>query len=70
MQFDLKFPTFYKYGCLFFLGRRIAELEIHIAVAQLVRNFRIDYTDDEPLKYTVQLFYYPKQDMNLVFSNL
>ena len=53
-----------------FLGRRIAELEIHIAVAQLVRNFRIDYTDDEPLKYIVQLFFYPKQDMNLVFSNL
>ena len=55
---------------IFVAGRRVAELEMHIVLAQLMRNFNINFTEDKPLKYVVNLFYYPERKMNLTFTDL
>ena len=54
----------------FVAGRRVAELEMHIVLAQLMRNFKINFTEDKPLKYVVNLCYYPERKMDLTFSDL
>ena len=48
----------------------MAELEMHIALAQLIRNFRIDYRDDQPLDFEQRLFVYPERRMDLAFVDL
>ena len=49
------------------VGRRIAELEMHIALAQLIRNFNIEYRDEQPLNFIQKLFVYPERQMDLAF---
>ena len=34
-------------------GRRVAELELHIALSQLIRTFRVDFRDDKPMDYVL-----------------
>ena len=43
---------------------------MHIVLAQVVKNFDIRYTEDEPLKYIFNFFYCPEREMNLVFKDL
>ena len=52
------------------IGRRVAELELHIALSQLVKNFRFDFRDDEPLNFIQQIFVYPERQMDLAFTDL
>ena len=40
---------------------------MHILLAQLVRNFRIEFREEEPIKYITKLFYGPERKMNLAF---
>ena len=32
-------------------GRRVAQLELHIALSHLIRNFEIEYLDNSPMGY-------------------
>ncbi len=32
-------------------GRRLAELELHIALAHLIREYKVDCLDDKPMGY-------------------
>ncbi len=45
-------------------GRRVAELEMHILLSQVVRNFKIQYREEEPLKFNTKLFYGPARQMD------
>lgn len=58
------------YIYIFFLGRRVAELEMHVLLAQLVRNFKIEFREEEPIKFITKLFYGPGRQMNLAFVDL
>ena len=48
-------------------GRRIAELEMHIALAQLIRNFKLEFRDEQPLNFIQKLFLHPERRMDLAF---
>ena len=52
------------------IGRRVAELEMHILLAQLMRNFKIEYREDEPIEFVAKLFYGPARQMDLAFVNI
>ena len=54
----------------YFVGRRVAELQIHIAVAQLMKNFRVEFRDDHPVGYVQQILIYPDRRMDLAFIAL
>ena len=41
------------------VGQRVAELEMHILLAQLIRNYKLEYRNKEPLEFTNKLLYVP-----------
>ena len=43
---------------------------MHILLAQLVRNFRIEFREEEPIKFINKLFFVPGRRMDLAFVNL
>ena len=47
------------------LGRRVAELELHIALAHLMRNFRVEYPAESPLGYIIKHTLVPDRRMDL-----
>ena len=49
------------------VGRRIAELEMHIALAHLIRNFKLEYREEQPLNFVQKMFIYPERQMDLAF---
>lgn len=51
-------------------GRRVAELELHIALAQLIKNFRVEYRDEKPMDYIQTLFLVPERRLDLAFVDL
>lgn len=51
-------------------GRRVAELELHIAVSQIVRNFRLVFSDHTPLRMKLRLFLVPDRAVNLAFVDV
>ena len=55
---------------LFPPGRRVAELEMHILLAQMMRNFRIEYRKKEPMEFENQLVFRPARKMNLALVDL
>ena len=51
-------------------GRRVAELELHIALSQLIRTFSVEFKDDKPMDYVQNLFLIPERRFDLVFTDL
>ena len=51
----------------FMTGRRVAELELHIALAQIVRNFRLVFPDSTPVRMKLRLFVIPDRAVKLAF---
>ena len=51
-------------------GRRIAELEMHILLAQLMKNFKIEYHDEKPMEFANKLFYGPARQLDLAFVDI
>ena len=44
---------------------------MHILLAQLMRNFKIEYREEEPMEYdTAKMFYGPTKQMNLAFIDI
>ena len=37
-------------------GHRIAELELHIALAHMMKNFKVEYQEDTPMDYIEEVF--------------
>ena len=52
-------------------GRRIAELELHIALAHMVKNFKVEYPENTPMDYIEEVFQVvPEKKINLVFKDV
>ena len=52
-------------------GRRIAELELHIALAHMMKNFKVEYQEDTPMDYIEEVFQVvPDRKINLVFKDV
>ena len=52
------------------VGRRVAELELHIALARIISSFNVSYTDTTPIDIAVKLFLIPKTSLNLKFDDI
>lgn len=52
------------------VGRRIAVMELYIALAQIMKTFRVQYRDPEPMEPTQKLFINPERQLNLAFIDL
>ncbi|KAE8745657.1 Cytochrome P450 CYP301 [Frankliniella occidentalis] len=52
----------YGYGARMCLGRRFADLEMHVLLAKLVRKFRLEY-HHRPLDYQVTFMYAPEGEL-------
>ena len=52
---------------LSFAGRRIAELELRIALAQLMRKYRVDYLDESPMGYVQNIDLKPDRQLDIAF---
>ena len=50
-------------------GRRVAELEMHVLLAQLIKNFKIEYREDKPIEFIIKLFNRPERQMDLAFTD-
>ncbi len=51
-------------------GRRLAELELHIALAHLVREYKMDFLDDKPMGYIQNFLVKPERQLDLTFKKL
>ena len=51
-------------------GRRLAELELHIALAHLIREYKVDCLDKEPMGYMMKALLKPDKQLNLTFNKL
>ena len=54
----------------YYTGRRVAELEMHILVAQLVKNFKIEDRNAKPVEFVTKLFYGPGSPIDLAFIDI
>ena len=43
---------------------------MHILLAQLMRKFRLEYREEEPVKFANKLFYVPEREINLAFVDI
>ena len=51
-------------------GRRVAELEFHIALTHLIREYRVEYLDKEPMGYIQNFTVKPERPLNLTFKKI
>ena len=58
------------YNHLHSTGRRVAELEMHILLAQMMRHFKIEYREEEPVRFATKLLYGPMRQMNLALVDV
>ena len=49
------------------IGKRFADLEVQMAVAHIVKNYRIEWAGERPLGVRWRLFYGPDQPIDLRF---
>ena len=47
----------------------MAELELHIALSHLIRNFEIEYLDKSPMGYIEKLFLIPEKPLDLSMTD-
>jgi cytochrome P450 len=52
------------------IGRRVAELEVHIAIAQIIKKFNIEYPDPTPIDYILKGVLVPRKQFNLIFKDI
>ncbi len=52
------------------LGRRIAELELHIAVSHLMKEFRLRYEQAERVELKQEMILFPDKPINLTIVDL
>lgn len=52
------------------LGRRLAELELNIALSQIMKSFRVEFNEKEPVGIDIKFLLLPDRQMNLVFRDL
>ena len=63
--------SLHSHDCVFVpIGRRVAELELHVALAHFMRNFRLEYSGTEPIGFTQKLFVVPDRQLDLTFVDL
>jgi hypothetical protein len=43
---------------------------MHILLAQMMKNFRVEYLDDKPMEYETRLFLGPASRMDLALVDL
>ena len=43
---------------------------MHILLAQMMRNFRIEYREKEPMEFITKMFLYPARKMDLALVDL
>ena len=51
-------------------GRRLAELEVNIALSQIMKAFRVEFNEKEPVGYVIKFLLLPERQMNLIFKDL
>ena len=51
-------------------GRRVAELEVQIALCHIMRNFRVGYHDKQKMGYVLETSSTPESPLNLSFVDL
>ena len=51
-------------------GRRVAELELHIALSHLIRNFEMEYLDKSPIGYIEKFLLIPEKPMDLSMKDI
>ena len=63
--------TIYLNAVLLFTGQLIGQLETYIALAKIMRKFRVEYLEDTPMDY-MQMFAetIPARQLNLAFKDL
>ena len=52
-----------------FSGRRIAEMEIQIALAHILKAFKLEFPEKEPLGYVQKFLTKPDRQMDIVFKD-
>lgn len=52
------------------IGRRLAELELNIALSQIMKAYRVEFTEKEPMGYIIKFLLVPERQMNLAFRDL
>ena len=70
LQRPLPLLTTFAVVLCYILGRRFAELEMHIVLAQMMRNFRLEYRDEEPMEFVNELLYCPARRMDLALVDV
>ena len=76
--FSFFFVFFCSFKCVIYnrlsvyvTGRRIAELELHIALAHMMKNFKVEYPENTPMDYIENFFQVvPERKINLVFKDV
>ena len=51
-------------------GRRVAELELHIALSHLIRNFELEYLDNSPMGYIQKFLLTPEKPIDLSIQDI
>ena len=51
-------------------GRRIAELEMYIALSHIMKNFSVEFPERAPMDYILKGFLIPERQLNLIFHDL
>lgn len=52
------------------VGRRVAELELHIALSRIINNFKIGYHEGTPIEPIQKVFTLPERQVNLSFQEV
>ena len=51
-------------------GRRIAELEMYIALSHIMKNFNVEFPEEAPMDYILKSLIIPERQLNLIFRDL
>ena len=56
--------------CCMYIGRRLAELELNIALSQIMNSFKVEFMEEKPVQYVVKFLLVPDRQVNLAFKDL
>ena len=52
------------------VGRRVAEIELHIGLAQIMKSFNIGFPEELAIEAVQKLFTVPERKLNLSFQDV